>query len=286
MPLPSSVFPVPRSAFRGRPSAIVFAGALAAVVLAWVALAGEGDPRKPGGAGRFHDQPNPALHGGLTAVVAPIENLEEVIVVEPTEYRVYLATIDRAKGGFTIQGLPPGKYDLVLKFRSTVVEGLSLDVPDEFEKLGEKDWMYVQWEIWRSDDYFNDKTIARCGGNRARVKMLVDQVRDRPTFEPDGTPLTGIQIRRLELTELRKTGQVWQTKKSRHLYREERKMDAPGRKLTFVYAPKLGGIRVADEMVELPAIDARQIGEPVPPHFVSAHHREKGGHHDEKMPLP
>ena len=78
---------------------------------------------------------------------------------------------------------------------------------------------------------------------------------------------------------------MWQTWKTRHLYREERKLDAPGRKLTYVYAPKLGGIRVGDEMVQLPPIEARQIGVPRPPYFRTAFHRERRGHHLQKPPL-
>ncbi len=249
-----------------------------------VAAAGD-DPRIPGGAGRFHDKPDPNSSGGIRGSVDPIENLEEVIVVEAETYRVYLATIERSQGHFVIRGLPPGKYSLLLKFRSTIVEGLQLDVPGGYAKIREKDWKYIQWETWRSDDFWNEKRIARMGGNGKRIKMIVEQVRDKKTYEPSGNILKGVFRRRIELTEMRKTGLVWQIKKTRHLYREERKIDAPGRKLKYVYAPKLGGIRVGDEMVELPLIEARQIGVPRPAHFRAAFHRERRGHHIKKPPL-
>ena len=242
------------------------------------------DPRVPGGEGKFHDQPDPGAKGGISAKVTPIENLEDVIVVEPETYRVYLATIDRSRGGFVIRGLPPGKYSLLLKFRSTVVEGLDLSVPGGYTRIPAKEWEYIQWEVWRSDDFFHEKRIARLGGNTKRVKMLVDQVRSRKTYEPSGNILKGVFRRRLELTEMRKTGLVWQTKKTRHLYREERKIDAPGRVLRYVYSPKLGGIRVGDEMVQLPLLDAQRMGVPKPSHFLSAKHGERGGHHKKKMP--
>lgn len=256
---------------------------LVALAVAPVAAAGD-DPRVPGGEGKFHDQPDPNAKGGITAKVTPIANLEDVIVVEPETYRVYLATIERSQGGFVIRGLPPGKYSLLLKFRSTVVEGLDLCVPGGYAKIPEKEWGYIQWEVWRSDDFFHEKRIARMGGNGTRVKMLVDQVRSRKTYEPSGNILKGVFRRRLELTEMRKTGLVWQIKKTRHLYREERKIDAPGRVLRYVYSPKLGGIRVGDEMVELPLIEAQQIGVPTPAHFLSAKHSERGGHHTKEMP--
>lgn len=253
--------------------------ALAALLLALAAhaLAAEGDPRKPGGGGKFHNQPDNTSAGGITATVDPIDSLEEVLVVEPDDYRVYIATIDPYEKRFTLRGLPPGKYDLILKFRTTVVEGLRLVPSGEPQAIPEKDWKYIQWETWRSDDYFNHKRIVRLAGDPGRVKMLVDQVRDKKTFEPDGTVLKGIQIRRPELTEMRKTGLVWQTAKTRHLYREERRMDAPGRTLKYVYAPGLGGIRVADEMVTLPHIAAKSIPPKSSPRFYSAHHSERRG---------
>ena len=247
----------------------------ALVALAASALAFEGDPRKPGGAGRFHDKPDNACSGGITASVTPIDSLEEVLVVEPATYRVYIATIDRYKKCFTIRGLKPGKYDLILKFRTTLLEGLRFDARGDLEKIPSEDWRYIQWETWRSDDYFNDKTIVRLGGNRKRIMMLVDQVRDKRTFEPSGRVLEGIQIRRLELTVMRKTALVWQIAKTRHLYREERRMDAPGRKLKYVFSPKLGGIRVGDDMVTLPPIAAKAITHKKSAFFRSANHREK-----------
>ena len=254
-------------------STVVLAGWLMGVCVA-AGGAKLADPRKPGGGGRFHNKPE-AGAGGITAKISPVGSLEEVIVVEPTDFRVYLASIDRYNGQFTIKGLPPGKYDLILKFRTNVLEGLRLDVPGGFTKIPKEDWKYIQWETWRSDDYFNDKTIARLGGNGERVKLLVEQVRDKKTFEPDGTVLKGIMIRRFELTEMRKTGQVWQIANTRHLYREERHMDAPGRKLKFIYSPKLGGIRVGDRMVELPPIDAKAIADNRPAYFYKARHRER-----------
>jgi hypothetical protein len=256
----------------------------AALALGLAAAAYAGDPRVPGGEGRFHDTPDAGASGGITAPVTPIKNLEEALVIEPTTFRVYRADINRGDGRIAITGLPPGKYSLLLKFHSTVVEGIELDVPGGFQKLSPEDWKYLQWETWRSNDFFNHKRIARAAGNRKRVKMLVEQVRDKKTFEPSGRVMKGLLIRRLELTDMRKTGEVWQIKKVRHLYREERKMDAPGRTLDFVYSPKLGGIRVGDDVVELPLIEARQLGVPLPDHFYTAHQSLREGHFRGKAP--
>ena len=225
-------------------------------------------------AGKFHDLP-PGGGGGITVAVRPIEELEEAIVVEATEYKAYLAHIDKGSGHVTIKGIPPGKYDLVLKFAGVCVEGLTLDVVGGFRKLEKKEKKGIGHVTWITDDYFNKKRIARLGGNGKTVKMLVEQVRDKKTHEPDGTVLTDIQIRRLELTEMRKTGKIWTIKQTKWLFREERKMHdgsqmRPGVVLDFLYDPSLGGIRVGDEMKTLPPIDLAKLKDHDKPYFYRA----------------
>ena len=223
---------------------------------------------------KFHNKPDPKLGGGLTGKVSPIAELEDVIVVEPTEFKVYLAKIDRKAGSFTIKGLPPGKYDLMLKFNAVLVEGVRLNVQDGFEELSEEDRKAIEHVTWITDDYFNSKTIIRVGGNAKRIKLIADQVRDLHTVDPSGAALAGLLVRRLELTDMRKTGQIWTIKKVRHLFREERKKSLPGFRLKYLYAPKLGGIRVGDEVVEVDAIDFKKLKHEPVKHFYSARHRE------------
>ena len=231
----------------------------------------------PAFAAKFHDVP-PGGGGGISLAVQPIERLEEAVVVEATEYKAYVAHIDKSNGRVTLTGLPPGKYDLILKFDSVCVEGVSLDVAGGFEPLQGSDKQGIGHVTWISDDYFNKKRIARVGGNAKIIKMLVEQVRDKKTHEPDGTVLTDIQIRRMELTEMRKTGKIWTIKITRHLFREERKMHdgkgkpRPGVVLDFIYCPRLGGIRVGDEMETVPGIDLAKLRDKLPPHFYRASH--------------
>jgi len=229
-------------------------------------------------AAKFHDTP-PGGPGGIRLAVKPIADLEEAIVVEPTEYKAYAASIHRAAGLVSIKGLPPGKYDLVLKFKDKVFEGLTLDPPDGLEALPKEAREGIEKVTWMSEDYFNIKRIVRMGGNRRTAKLLVEQVRDKKTFQPDGTVLKGVLIRRLDLCELRRTGQIWTVKINRHLFREERKMGGPGTTLEFYYVPALGGIRVGDEVAEPPAFDAASVRRRPWPHFYRASWREREGRH-------
>jgi hypothetical protein len=225
-------------------------------------------------AAKFHDTP-PGGGGGITLAVQPIEELEEAIVVEATEYKIYVASIDRGAGQVSIRGLSPGKYDFMLKFRDKVFEGITLDVPGDYERLPKKARDGIKKVMWQEEDYFHIKAITRMGGSRERVKLVVEQVRTRKTFEPSGRVMAGLMIRRIDLTELRKTGQIWQIKIKRHLFREERKKGGPGTTLKFYYIPSLGNIRVGDEMVTAEAFDAAKARPGRSSHFYSARYSEK-----------
>jgi len=222
---------------------------------------------------KFHDTP-PGGGGGITLAVQPIADLEEAIVVEATEYKTYLANIDRGAGRVAISGLAPGKYDFVLKFKDRVAEGITLDVPDGYQALSKEDRDGVEHVTWISEDIFNEKQIVRMGGNPGTVKLFVEQIRDLRTFNPDGSILQGM-IRRFDLCELRKTGKIWTIKMNRHLFREERKIGGPGTRLTYSYVPEIGSIRVGDEMITAPPLDLAKIRPRPWPYFYRAQHREK-----------
>ncbi len=221
---------------------------------------------------KFHDIP-PGGPGGICLAVKPVKGLEKAIVVEPTEYKAYLATINPAEGTVSITGLPPGKYDIILKYAETVYEGLTLDVPGGYERLSAQAREGIEHRTWISEDYFNEKQIVRMGGNDRCVKALIEQIRDLKTFEPSGRVMKGMMIRRFDLCELRHTGEIWQVKMNRHLFREERKIGSPGTRLKFFYVPALGGIRVADEVVTPPPFDASRVQRKPYRYFYRAHHR-------------
>jgi hypothetical protein len=225
---------------------------------------------------KFHDAP-PGGPGGITLDVQPINDLEEAVVVEATEYKAYVANIDRAAGRVSIKGLPFGKYDLLLKFKDKVYEGLTLDAPSGIKPMSKELRDGIEHVTWVSEDMFNEKRIARLAGNDKEAKLLVEQIRDKRTFMPDGTLMKDTMIRRFDLCEMRKTGKIWQVKMNRHLFREERKMGGPGTKIDFCYVPELGGIRVGDDMATAPAFDASKFKPRQWPSFYSAHYREKEG---------
>jgi len=143
-------------------------------------------------------------------------------------------------------------------------------VPGGFRPLSAEDRAGVEKVVWQSEDFFNEKTIARMGGNGQYARLFVEQVRDRKTYDPGGAVLKNQLVRRFDLTWMRKAGQLWQIHRNRHLFRERRDMSRPGRTLRFLHVPALGGIRVGEETVRLPPIQRKQLRDRRAAHFYTA----------------
>ena len=222
----------------------------------------------------IYDQPDSKRGGGIVGTIAPADRVERVIVFEPDDEHLFLARFDRASGRFEVKGIPPGRYDVIVKFDSVVVDGLSLRTPGGTQKIDDDDLAMIRERVYVSEDYFNQKRIVRLMGNSRRAKAFVEQIRDKPTYNPDGTLIENKLIRRLDVLDLRKSGRVWVLKSARHQFREERSLGKPGEALTFRYAPGLSRVRVADEMVEVEPFDlAKDTGDAPEPSY-TGYHRE------------
>jgi len=209
----------------------------------------------------FHDQPDPQATGGITGKVKGGEPAAAIAVEQVTQ-KFYQGSAG-ADGTYTFIGLPPGKYDLLLKLKEDVIDGIRLDDWGETEELPKEDIKAIEKLIQVTDDYYHDKNIVRRGGTKKLQKLVVEQIRTRKTYNPDGTVAEGKMFRRIDYTILKKTREVWQIQYNRHMFREERPKDGPGSTVRFHYEPKLGGIRVADrpvtvEDVELEKKDAEK----------------------------
>jgi len=203
----------------------------------------------------FHDSTDPAATGGITGKVKGAE-LQKVVAIEQVAFKFYAGWVDRTEGSYSITGLPPGKYDIFLKFEEDVVEGLRLDVFGETEEIGKEDRDKI-WDLIKvSDDFFHDKRIVRSGGTAKLQKLIVEQIRTKPTFNPDGTIAEGKMFRRIDYTIVKKTREVWQIDPDcpRFILREERDNKGKGSKVTYRFNKDLGGLRVADEMVTAPDV--------------------------------
>ena len=203
------------------------------------------------GKDQWYDDPDPNATGGITGKVVGGE-LKEAIALEQVSYKVYRGVVNG--NTYSFNHLPPGKYDLLLKLKAEVIEGLRLDVFGETTKLDQNDRDDIAELIRISDDFFHGKRIWRAGGTADLQKLFVEQFRTKTIYNPDGSIAVGRMIRRLDYTILHKTREVWQIDPDspRFLFREERNKSGAGADLTFFHDPDLGGIRVADITVTAP----------------------------------
>ena len=192
----------------------------------------------------FHDRTDPTASGGITgSIVDEGLKLTEAVAVEQVAYKFYAGSV--AGQTYTFTGLPPGKYDVLLRTEQHVFEGLRLDVWGEDEELPKEDKAAIKKLIDISDDFYPHKKIVRAGGTVEQQKLLVEQVRTEFTLNPDASVQEGM-LRRIDYTIVRKTREVWQIAKVRHMLRENPSHESVA---FFHYRPQLAGIRVADEIV-------------------------------------
>jgi len=199
----------------------------------------------------FHDRPDPDATGGINGKVVG-GTLQDAIAVEQHAYKFYQGS---ANGNtYTFTNLPPGKYDLILKLEEDFIEGLRLDIWGEDEELPTEDRKAI-WELIKiSEDFYHDKRIVRSGGTKKKQKLLVEQIRTKKIFHPDGSIAVGKMLRRIDYIVVRKTREVWQIESCRNVYRKMRPKTGKGSTVNWHYNPKLGGIRVADEPVTVEVV--------------------------------
>lgn len=222
--------------------------------------------------GDIYDRVDRSATGGIQGEATEGGRLKAAIIFEPVTHKVYRANVDPEAGTFKISGLPPGRYDVVLHFEQIVVEGASLRPPGGAMALQVDDVKAIQAVIWESDAFFNDKTIVAMSANDEHARVLVCQVSERKLQRPDGSFMTGQKVRRFETTDLQKAGQVWQIRKTRHLWREEALVDS---QVAFRYCKSLSRIRVGESMKSLEPVNVKTLRDKRDPaESASAHWRE------------
>jgi hypothetical protein len=212
--------------------------------------------------------------GEIVGQVVPAEGVKAVFAVQRlkntmTEIRRNdcPGEIDPQTGKFTIRNLEDGVYDILLVTPKGKIEGVDMKVEAETpELLTPQDVTDLKSKIEKMDEFMNRKKALVIEGNHKQAKALMDLCRDR--VHHMGNDL----IWRIEIWQFENLTGSWQLqgqgRKGRTtLYR----VKAPKEELdnlSYVFEPRLGGIRVAgDQPVELPKY---QIPEDWPAHPGSA----------------
>lgn len=228
--------------------ALAAAGAVVALLVAAPALSD-----------KWYTDPEPGAPGGIQGKVIDGE-LADAVALEQVAFKVYHGSVDKASNSYSFSGLPPGKYDLLLKLTADVIEGFRLDDFGEVEPIPKADKDAIYELIRISDDFFHAKNIVRMGGSAKLQKLLVEQIRTKTIYNPDGTIATGRMIRRIDYTILHKTRAVWQIDPNcpRYMFRQERNLAGAGSTLTYHHNTALSEIRVGDTVVNAPEVSLKK----------------------------
>jgi hypothetical protein len=197
---------------------------------------------------RLYTAPDPAAAGGIQGTIAsPVRPLEQVLAIPPDEpgsvYEGRIAGEDRR--AFRFEGLPMGKYDLVVIYDDCFYEGLRLQ--RDADTLTPRDRARIEQTVQASEPYFTRKFIHRAEGATGRgqlARAVCTYLRDRPSAEGHTD-----YRRTLKLVMLKDVGPGWQIVRARDLFPVSVKPTLAQPR--HHYAVVLGGIRVTRAIKDL-----------------------------------
>lgn len=156
-------------------------------------------------------------------------------------------------GEFNFTGLLPGTYDIILELGDATIEGVNmkLDFEDQSdEPLTEEDKQAVLDYIRKSQkDFFENKVRGLyVEGNGKHCKVLMERIRDKP-FHADAGDVTW----RVEIWIFDNRTGAWvpRGRSGVDLVLRERMKAEQFKKVTHLFDPKLGGIKLKKESDEV-----------------------------------
>ena len=224
-----------------------------AVALGFLAVAGEfsGTVQST----RLYTRPDPSAGGGIRArIVSPAHPILKVFAVPADDpKRVYLGQVASEGREVRFQGLPVGKYDLMVLYDTEFYEGFILS--QEPDALTEADRTSIEKAIRRAVPFFEIKQIHRlegATGREARARCVLQEYRAKVTLDQMGNQMKDIQIRSIKLAFIEDVGAVgWQLLNTREIVRQEVSGTMTRGLLADRFQPNLSGIRVIDTVKDL-----------------------------------
>lgn len=195
------------------------------------------------------------------SITSPNKPIQFVFASSQGNYKnLYKATIKGAKKQcFRIQGLPVGKYDLIVIYRDELYEGLTLNRGLE-STLDDEDLASIEVILKDSTPFFNKKKLHRVKGSNDRHKArgVLQEIRTLPVTLQSAEVRKDIQIRSIKLALLKDTGIGWALMETREIVRQEvvKKNEHTGF-LPHNYDPRLGNIRTVGNIRNLGELELK-----------------------------
>jgi hypothetical protein len=158
---------------------------------------------------------------------------------------------------WVFKDLPAGKYDLVLLLKDRVrIEGFQFAPVKEFDPFLTADAVpeddardFITGDIKKSRHYENKVEPLYLAGDKKTVRILVQLIRDKPTSYEADSP--GAATMRHEIWQYSWNYGGWQKEKRTKVMDRVLLNRDELRKWTWLWDPKLGGIEIKDQAVEL-----------------------------------
>lgn len=200
---------------------------------------------------RLYTPLDPRKAGGISGRL-DVESTKPTAVLAVNTYNhrlVYNGQLTDDAHGFLIQGLPVGKYDLVIASRTRLAEGLALT--HRQAELTEEQRQEIAKTIRAATPFFDDKTIYRVvssGPGSHKACALIQELRRGSNIAHPGTKYSrGKRPRSVKIIHLTHVGSVgWEIASARELLRDGVPEHDPLDFLKHTYNEKLRGIRVTD----------------------------------------
>ncbi len=231
--------------------------ALAVGTLAETPTAAAGEARQ---STALYTKPEANLENGIEGeIIRPRKPIKEVFASSSTDYkRLYKGkVVGPDKRRFVFQGLPIGRYDLVVLYDDRFYEGLTLDRRPDSTLTAESE-SSIKEIINSSTPFFNEKRIDRIKGtqDRHKARSVFQEVRTRTITFHSGERRNDIQIRSIKLGLLEDTGIGWALMETREIVRQEvEKRRASAHFLRHQHHPALKGIRTIGSVNNLGRIN-------------------------------
>lgn len=199
----------------------------------------------------IYTKPKAGAGGGIQGKVDAA--ITHAIALERDRKSCYKGAVGDGGKSFVFNGLPTGKYDLLLFTEDRVLmEGVFLGEPAE--AAVKPSMKNLEERIEKADSFFNKYKLHRFGliDEGAKLLAVVERMRDKETLTGGGEVLKG-PVRRFEIAEFDKAADTWSFMVNRHLYREQ---DGPEQTAFFEsrHVAALGGIRVIDSLKDIGSV--------------------------------
>jgi hypothetical protein len=168
------------------------------------------------------------------------------------------AVAERAESGrWIFKNLPAGKYDLVIVLKDRArIEGFQFAPVREFDPFISPDAApeedardFIAEDIKKSPHYENKVEPLYLAGDKKTVRILVQLIRDKPTSYEGASP--GAATLRHEIWQYAWNYGGWQKEKRTKVLDRVLLPRGELRKWTWLWDPKLGGIEMKGQPVEL-----------------------------------